>query len=87
MQVKDIMTHTVEVVSPGTTLDEAAERMRALDIGVLLVQDGDEVAGVIADRDMTVRAIARGLDPKKAVVGEVMPSSVGRVSLESISLP
>lgn len=76
MQVKDIMTHAVEVVSAGTTLDEAAERMRALDIGVLPVQDGDEVVGVITDRDMTVRAIARGLDPKTAVVGEVMTPDV-----------
>jgi CBS domain-containing protein len=76
MQVKDIMTEAVEVVAPGMALAEAAERMRALDIGMMPVQDGDEVVGVITDRDMAMRAIARGLDPNTATVGEVMTPEI-----------
>lgn len=76
MQVKDIMTRTVEVINLDATLDMAGERMRALDIGVLPVEDGDELVGVITDRDMAVRAISHGLDPKTASVREVMTPDV-----------
>jgi predicted GH43/DUF377 family glycosyl hydrolase/nucleotide-binding universal stress UspA family protein/CBS domain-containing protein len=76
MQVKEIMTEAVEVIDPGMALAEAAERMRALDIGMMPVQDGDEVVGVITDRDMAMRAIARGLDPNTATVGEGMTPEI-----------
>jgi nucleotide-binding universal stress UspA family protein/CBS domain-containing protein len=76
MQVKDVMTRTVEVVERQTVLSRAAQRMHALDIGMLPVMDGETVVGVITDRDMTVRALARGLDVNAAVVGEVMTREV-----------
>lgn len=76
MQVKDLMTRTVEVVSSGATLEAAGLRMCELDIGVLPVQTRDELVGIITDRDMAVRAISQGLDPKKAEVGEVMTLGV-----------
>jgi nucleotide-binding universal stress UspA family protein len=50
--------------------------MRALDIGVLPVQSGDELVGVITDRDLTVRGISQGLDPSMAPVREVMTPGV-----------
>lgn len=76
MLIKDIMTTTVEVVSPSTTLADAADRMRGVDIGILPVLDADKVVGVVTDRDMTVRAIGQGLDPRTAMVGEVMTRQV-----------
>jgi nucleotide-binding universal stress UspA family protein/CBS domain-containing protein len=76
MQVKDVMVQTVEVVHPTATLDEAARRMREVDVGMLPVLDGAEVVGVVTDRDMAVRAIAEGLDPKSATVEEVMTPQV-----------
>jgi CBS domain-containing protein len=72
MKVKDLMTRDLEVVSPETTLRDAAERMNSLDIGVLPVCDKDRLVGMITDRDITVRATADGLDPFATQVGEVM---------------
>jgi len=72
MQVKDIMTKGVEVVRPDATLQEAATKMRSLDIGPLPVCDGDQMIGMLTDRDITVRATAEGLDPKQAKVRDVM---------------
>ena len=72
MKVKDIMTRDIDVVSPETTLRDAAERMNARDVGVLPVCDNDRLVGVITDRDITVRATADGLDPFATQVGEVM---------------
>lgn len=72
MKVKEIMSRDVEVVSPETTLRDAAERMHSLDVGVLPVCAEDRLVGVITDRDITVRATADGLDPFATQVGEIM---------------
>ena len=62
MQLKDVMTTDVEVVAPDSTVMEAAERMKRADVGLLPVCDGDQVVGMLSDRDITVRAVANGLD-------------------------
>ena len=72
MQVKDVMTRGAEVVLPDATLQEAASKMKSLDIGPLPVCDGDKIIGMLTDRDITVRATAEGLDPKQTRVREVM---------------
>ena len=72
MQVKDVMTRGAEVVRPDATLQEAANKMKSLDIGPLPVCDGDKVIGMLTDRDITVRATAEGLDPKQTRVREIM---------------
>jgi CBS domain-containing protein len=72
MKLKEIMTEEVEVVKPDATLYEAANKMRNLDVGALPVCDGDRLVGMLTDRDMTVRAVADGLDPKKALVRDSM---------------
>ena len=59
MQVKEIMSRDVEVVMPDTSIRDAAEKMRALDLGPLPVCDGDRIVGMVTDRDITVRATRR----------------------------
>jgi CBS domain-containing protein len=76
MQVQDIMTPNVEVISPTATLREAAEKMSRLDIGPLPVCDGDRLVGMLTDRDITVRATAQGRDPNTTPVREVMTPEV-----------
>jgi CBS domain-containing protein len=61
--VKDVMTPGAVAVRPDASLVEAAQLMRAQDIGDVLVADGQHVVGVLTDRDITVRAVADGTDP------------------------
>ena len=72
MLIRDIMTPNVECIRPDATLQTAAARMRDLDVGVLPVCDNDRLAGMLTDRDIIVRAVARGLDPASALVREAM---------------
>jgi CBS domain-containing protein len=72
MQLKDVMTKNVEVVRPDSTLQEAAQKMKSLDVGPLPVCENDKLIGMLTDRDITVRAAAEGLDPKQTKVREVM---------------
>jgi CBS domain-containing protein len=76
MQIKDIMTRGLEVISADSTVQEAAEKMKNFDIGMLPVMDGDELVGVITDRDIVVRSIAMGQDADATQVHDVMTSSV-----------
>jgi CBS domain-containing protein len=72
MQLKEIMTADVAVIVPEASLQEAAQQMQRLDIGALPVCDGDQLVGMLTDRDMTVRAVAEGCSPTTTTVREVM---------------
>jgi CBS domain-containing protein len=76
MKVNEIITHDPEVIRPETALIEAAQKMKSMDIGMLPVCDGDRLVGVVTDRDITVRGVAQGYDPKTARVQEVMTPEV-----------
>jgi CBS domain-containing protein len=76
MQLKEIMTRDVEVIHPNATVEEAAEKMEALDVGPLPVCDGDRLVGMVTDRDITVRATAVGVDPGVVTVRDVMTPDV-----------
>jgi CBS domain-containing protein len=59
-QLKDIMTHDVQVISPDSTIREAAEKMRDGDFGMMPVAEDDRMIGAISDRDIAIRAVAEG---------------------------
>jgi CBS domain-containing protein len=69
--VKDVMTPGVVAVRPDASIVEAAQLMRTQHIGDVVVADGQRVVGVLTDRDITVRAVARGADPLGVSAGSV----------------
>jgi CBS domain-containing protein len=76
MEVRKIMTRNVEVIHPDRPIQEAAERMKELDVGPLPVCEGDRLVGMLTDRDITVRAVADGYDPWTTPVRDVMTREV-----------
>ena len=74
MQLKDVMTHNVEVAHVDTSVQEAAKLMKKLDVGSLPVGDGSQLNERITDRDITIRATSECLDPKKTKDKDVMTS-------------
>ena len=62
MKLSEIMTRDVVILQPDDSLQSAAKKMRDSNIGFLPVCDGDELLGVISDRDITIRALADGMD-------------------------
>lgn len=61
--VRDVMTPDVVAVRPSASLVEAAQLMRAQDVGDVLVTDEGLLVGVLTDRDIMLRAVAEGADP------------------------
>lgn len=70
-KVHEVMTDRPRVVTPDTTVSEAAQLMRNDDIGSLPIIDGEQLAGMVTDRDIVIRAIAEGKDPRGMPVREV----------------
>ena len=66
------MTPDAQSVRPDETLVDAARLMRQLDVGVLPVCDEGEVAGMLTDRDIAIRAVADARDPSTTLVREIM---------------
>jgi CBS domain-containing protein len=71
-KVKDVMHRGVETVRPDDTVNHAAVKMDAFELGSLPVCDGNRLVGVITDRDITVRTVAAGRDPNRTTVRETM---------------
>ena len=69
--IRDVMTKDPITLSADQPVIEAARCMRDRDIGDVIITEGDRAAGILTDRDIAVRVIAEGRDPKKAKLGEV----------------
>lgn len=76
MLVREVMSTNVELGSPDMSIYEAAIKMRDGDFGLLPVSQDDKLVGMITDRDITIRAVAEGLDPKNTQIGEIMSDKV-----------
>jgi len=76
MLVSEIMTPRAECIGPDATLQEAANRMKELECGSLPVCDNDRLAGMLTDRDITIRSTSAGRDPTTGRVREAMTPGV-----------
>ena len=74
-KVNEVMTRDIHIASPDQTIASAAAEMARADIGCLPVGDKDRLVGMVTDRDIVVRAVAKGLDAKTPV-SEVMTDSI-----------
>jgi CBS domain-containing protein len=76
MQVRDVMTRGAECISPDATLQEAARKMKSLDVGALPICDNDRLSGMITDRDIAIRAVAEGRDSRTTRVRDAMTQGI-----------
>ena len=70
------MTRNVEVVRPNSSVQDAASKMKSLDIGSLPVCDGSKIHGMITDRDIVIRAVAEGRDSTQTKVADVLTDNL-----------
>src|SRR6476469_5978595 len=67
MKLSEVMTREVQTVSPDQPVQEAATFMLSADAGSIPVTDGERLVGMITDRDIAVRGIAKGYGPDTPV--------------------
>lgn len=76
MKLSEVMSRDVHIANPDDTLTEAALRMAEAEVGALPVCNGRKVLGMITDRDLVVRGLARYLDPETTQVQRCMSEGV-----------
>jgi len=76
MLVKDVMTSGAATISPEATIQEAAQKMKDLDVGPLPVCENERLVGMITDRDIATRSTAEGEDPYTGHVREAMTPEI-----------
>lgn len=84
MTVQDIMTASPATCTPDTPLQDVARTMADEDCGAVPVvgsEGSNEAVGVVTDRDITVRLVARGRNPLEATAADAM--SEGAVTVRS----
>ena len=79
-KVSDVMTGRPRAVTPQTPLTEVAELMEAEDVGSIPVVEDDRLVGIVTDRDIVVRAVAKGKDPKGMPASAIFSREVVTVS-------
>ena len=74
--VREAMTENPRTATSSQTLTEAAQMMKGEDAGSLPVVDGGRLVGIVTDRDIVIRAVAEGVDPRGLTVGDVATAHV-----------
>lgn len=71
MRVGEIMARYVEFIPAEVPVSEAAELMGELDVGALPVGTAEDLQGVVTDRDILYRVVAKGLNSAEVTVGTI----------------
>jgi CBS domain-containing protein len=77
------MTMSPTTLPPDQTVTAAARIMEAENVGDVIVCENGQVRGVVTDRDVTIRAVARGLDPKATALRDICSDDPVTVSSEA----
>ena len=72
MLVKDVMNPQVETIDASAKLDAVAAKMGLLNVGILPVRESEKIVGVVTDRDIVIRALAKKLDITIATAADIM---------------
>ncbi|AVT33136.1 MULTISPECIES: CBS domain-containing protein [unclassified Plantactinospora] len=78
--VGEFMTTRLVTMDGGDTLTAAAQEMRDSAIGDVIVTNGDDVVGIVTDRDITVRGVAEELNPSSATLNQILTQDVVTVT-------
>lgn len=76
MLVKDVMHKKAKVVNFQDSVEAAAKLMVTEDCGSIPVEKDDRMIGMLTDRDIAIRVVAKGKDPKKTKVQDVMSEGI-----------
>ncbi len=76
MEIDKAMHAPAAWIEAGTTVAEAARKMKEADIGALPVGRDDKLIGMITDRDLALRVMAEGKDPETTTVEQVMSPGI-----------
>jgi CBS domain-containing protein len=79
-QVKEVMTNEPITLDRDASLVEAARVMRDRGIGDVIVVEGEDAEGIVTDRDIVIRGVTEGVDPRTTRLGQVVSGDLASVA-------
>ena len=82
MKVQDVMTSSVEWVSPETKVVDVAKLMKRDDVGSIPICQGNSLIGIVTDRDIVLKVVATGGNTNNTLVKDTMSTDIISVSAD-----
>lgn len=79
LKIRELMTTDVRTISPNATIKDVANIMNTVDVGSVPVVDNNKLVGIVTDRDIVLRSVAKGQDPNQKVC-DVMTKDIKTIS-------
>ncbi|MCK4953246.1 CBS domain-containing protein [Candidatus Bathyarchaeota archaeon] len=83
MKVHEAMTKNPVTVKPNSSVQDVAKIMSEKKIGSIIISGNGELSGILTERDLVRKVLARGKDPKSVKVNEIMSKPVVRINENS----
>ncbi|EGW36147.1 CBS domain-containing protein [Desulfosporosinus sp. OT] len=80
MKVREVMTSSVDWVTPDASIVEVARLMKKDDVGSIPICKGNELVGIITDRDIVLNVVATGGDTKSTSAKDIMSTNIKSVT-------
>lgn len=83
-KIKELMTPQVQTCPSTATVKEAAQVMKSSDIGdVIVLDESNQICGIVTDRDITIRVVAEGKDPNTIRLDDVCSKDLTTLTPDS----
>lgn len=82
MKVRQVMTSSVDWVSPDTSVVEVAKLMKKVDVGSIPICEGNKLVGIITDRDIVLKVVAVGGNSSSTSAKDIMNTKVISVTAD-----
>ena len=80
MNIREVMTSEVKACEPSATVVEAAKLMAQEDVGPIPVVEDGRLVGIVTDRDIVVKGVAKGGDLSSTTVGDIASRDLVTIS-------
>ena len=80
MKVREVMTSSVDWVTPDTSVVGIAQLMKKDDVGSIPICKANELVGIVTDRDIVLKVVAAGRDLNKTVAKDIMSTDIKSVT-------
>lgn len=78
-KIREVMTPSPATLAETASCAEAARVMRDKDVGAIIVTRDNELCGIVTDRDLVVRCMADGGDPKSTQLSQVCSQQLAKL--------
>jgi CBS domain-containing protein len=79
-QIREIMTENPKTCGPQDSVIDAAKLMASEDVGPIPIVEGENLVGIVTDRDIVIRVVAEGRDARSTTLGEIASTDIATVS-------